>query len=146
MRSPRNFRTWLPIATFVSGLFLPLLVYYLTLAPDLTWAHGGDLIVAAYILGVGHPPGYSAYTLLVHLFTLLPWGSVAFRVNLLSAMGVAVAAGSVALAVSALSARERKWDVLLGALAAAWELAFVPCCGARQSWLKFMLFTQHLSH
>jgi hypothetical protein len=113
----------------VSGLSLPLLVYYLTLAPNLTWAHGGDggdLIVAAYTLGVGHPPGYPAYTLLAHLFTLLPWGSVAFRVNLLSAMGAAVAAGSVALAVSALSARERKWNVLLGAVAAAWELAFMP--------------------
>ncbi len=129
MRSPRDL-TWLPIATFVSGFSLPLLVYYLTLAPDLTWAHGGgdggDLIVAAYTLGVGHPPGYPAYTLLAHLFTLLPWGSVAFRVNLLSAMGAALAAGSVALAVSALSAQERKWDVLLGAVAAAWELAFMP--------------------
>ncbi|MBU4352908.1 MAG: DUF2723 domain-containing protein [Nanoarchaeota archaeon] len=129
MRSPRDLRTWLPIATFVSGLSLPLLVYYLTLAPDLTWAHGGDggdLIVAAYTLGISHPPGYPAYTLLAHLFTLLPWGSVAFRVNLLSAMGAAVAAGSVALAVSALSARERKWDVLLGAVVAAWGLAFMP--------------------
>ncbi len=130
MRSPRDLRIWLPIATFVSGFSLPLLVYYLTLAPDLTWAHGGgdggDLIVAAYTLGVGHPPGYPAYTLLAHLFTLLPWGSVAFRVNLLSAMGAALAAGSLALAVSALSAWERKWDVLLGAVAAAWELAFMP--------------------
>jgi len=129
MRSPRDLKTWLPIATFVSGLALPLLVYYLTLAPDLTWAHGsdgGDLIVAAYTLGVSHPPGYPAYTLLAYLFTLLPWGSVAFRVNLLSAMSAAVAAGSVALAVLALSARERKWDVLLGAVVAAWELAFMP--------------------
>lgn len=129
MRSPRDLKTWLPIAAFVSGLALPLLVYYLTLAPDLTWAHGsdgGDLIVAAYTLGVSHPPGYPAYTLLAHLFTLLPWGSVAFRVNLLSAMGAAVAAGGVALTVSALSARERKWDVLLGAVVAAWELAFMP--------------------
>src|SRR3972149_1070758 len=118
MRSPRDLRTWLPIATFVSGFSLPMLVYYLTLAPNLTWAHGGhdggDLIVAAYTLGVSHPPGYPAYTLLAHLFTLLPWGSVAFRVNLLSAVGAALAAGSVALAVLALSAREHKWDVLLG--------------------------------
>ena len=130
MRSLRDLRTWLPIATFISGFSLPLLIYYLTLAPDLTWAHGGgdggDLIVAAYTLGVGHPPGYPAYTLLAHLFTLLPWGSVAFRVNLLSAIGAALAAGSVALAVLALSAREHKWDVLLGAVVAAWELAFMP--------------------
>lgn len=129
MRSPHDFRTWLPAATFVSGFSIPMVVYYLTLAPDLTWAHGGDcgdLIVAAYTLGISHPPGYPAYTLLAHLFTFLPWGSVAFRVNLLSSMGAAVAAGSVALAVSTLSARERKWDVFVGAVAAAWELAFMP--------------------
>lgn len=130
MRSPRDLGIWLPAATFVSGFSLPLLVYYLTLAPDLTWAHGGadggDLIVAAYTLGVSHPPGYPAYTLLAHLFTLLPWGSIAFRVNLLSAMGAAVAAGSIALTVSALSTQEHKWSVLLGAAVAAWSLAFMP--------------------
>ncbi len=130
MHSSHNLRTWLPAVAFVGGLSLPLLVYSLTLAPDLTWAHngndGGDLIVAAYTLGVSHPPGYPAYTLLAHLFTLLPWGSVAFRVNLLSAVGAAVAAGSVALAVSALFAWEHKWDVLVSALAAAWGLAFTP--------------------
>lgn len=117
MRSPRDLRTWLPLAMFVSGFSLPLLIYYLTLAPDLTWAHGGgdggDLIVAAYTLGVGHPPGYPAHTLIAHLFTLLPWGSVAFRVNLLSAIGAALAAGGVALAVSALFERGRKWELRL---------------------------------
>ncbi|MDP1545345.1 MAG: DUF2723 domain-containing protein [Anaerolineales bacterium] len=107
-----------------------MLVYSLTLAPDLTWAHGGtdggDLIVAAYTLGISHPPGYPAYTLLAHLFTHLPWGSVAFRVNLLSAVGAAVAAGSVALAVSVLFARKRELVVFVGAVAAAWVLAFMP--------------------
>lgn len=130
MRPPRNFGTWFPIAAFVSGFSLPLLVYCLTLAPGLTWAHGGadggDLIVAAYSLGVSHPPGYPAYTLLAHLFTILPWGSVAFRVNLLSATGAAFAAGLVALNVSALSTWKHKWDALLGAAISAWTFAFIP--------------------
>jgi hypothetical protein len=129
MRLPRDLRTWLPIIIFIAGLSLPLVVYSFTLAPDLSWAHGsdgGDLIVAAQSLGVSHPPGYPAYTLFAHLFTLLPWGSVAFRVNLLSAIGAAVAAGIISLIVIMLSKHERKWNVLLGALMAGWSLAFMP--------------------
>jgi hypothetical protein len=75
-----------------------LVVYVATLAPGLTFenngADGGDLIAAAYNLGVPHPPGYPTYTLLAWLFTRLPVGAIAFRVNLLSAV---CAAGAVAL-------------------------------------------------
>ncbi|MGD9101843.1 MAG: DUF2723 domain-containing protein, partial [Anaerolineae bacterium] len=63
-----------------------MLVYGLTLAPGLTWAHygadGGDLVTAAHTLGVPHPPGYPTYTLLAWLFTRLSLGNVAWRVNL----------------------------------------------------------------
>lgn len=38
-------------------------------------------------MGVAHPPGYPTFTLVNKLFiTLLPWGSVAWRANLLSAL------------------------------------------------------------
>ncbi len=70
-------------------------VYRVTLAPDLTWAHGGndggDLIAAAYRLGIPHPTGYPLYVLLGHLFTRLPCGTVAFRLHLMSATCAAVA-------------------------------------------------------
>jgi Protein O-mannosyl-transferase TMEM260-like len=40
-----------------------------------------------YTLGVSHAPGYPAYTILTHFFTrLFPWGSVAYRTNLFSAI------------------------------------------------------------
>lgn len=78
-----------------------LLIYTLTLAPDLTWANqGGDgpeLITAAMTLSVPHPPGYPTYTLLGYLFGQLPLGTVAFRFNLFSAVGMAVAAGFLAV-------------------------------------------------
>lgn len=65
-------------------------VYCATLAPTITWAHhaadGGDLITAAHTFGVAHPPGYPTYVLLGKLFTLLPLGDVAFRLNLMSAV------------------------------------------------------------
>src|ERR671927_1791980 len=38
------------------------------------------------VLGVGHPTGYPTYMMLTHLFTYLPVGDVAYRVNLASAV------------------------------------------------------------
>ena len=79
-----------------AALAVPLLVYLLTLAPTITWAHdgadGGDLITAAYTLGVPHPPGYPVYCLLGHLFAHLPLRDVAWRLNLMSAVGAGLAA------------------------------------------------------
>jgi 4-amino-4-deoxy-L-arabinose transferase-like glycosyltransferase len=72
-------------------------VYLATLAPGLTNANfgtdGGDLIAAARTLGVPHPSGYPTYTLLAWLFTKLPIGVIAYRVNLLSAVCAVVAIG-----------------------------------------------------
>jgi hypothetical protein len=36
------------------------------------------------VLGIGHPTGYPLYMMLTHLFTYLPFGDSAFRVNLAS--------------------------------------------------------------
>ena len=89
----------------VSKIVLPLLLvafcltaYHATLAPSITWANdgvdSGDLVTAAYTLGIAHPPGYPLFTLIAKLFTLLPTGDVAYRVNLMSAV---LAALTVAL-------------------------------------------------
>lgn len=68
-------------------------VYALTLAPTVTAEDGGELIAAAYGGGVAHPPGYPLWTLLARAsIMLLPLGSVAYRVNLLSAVLAASAA------------------------------------------------------
>ena len=79
----------------VAGL-LALLVYVCTLAPTVTGEDSGELIGAAWTLGVPHPPGYPVWTLLAHVFTWIPFGTVGWRVNLLSA---ACAAGTVSLLV-----------------------------------------------
>jgi hypothetical protein len=75
-----------------------LTVYVATLAPGLSFENfgtdGGDLIAAAYNLGVPHPTGYPTYSLLAWLFSRLPLGTIAYRVNLLSAV---CAAGAVVL-------------------------------------------------
>lgn len=85
------------------GLFLfPFSVYLATLAPSITWQHdgadGGDLIAAAYTLGIPHPTGYPLYVLLARGFTFLPWGDIAYRVNLMSAFFAAATVPLVYLA------------------------------------------------
>ena len=91
---------WAVIGGAVTGL-AALLVYWWTLAPDLTAAHwggdGGELITAAVTLGVPHPPGYPTYVLLGKLFSFLPVGSVAYRFNLFSAVAVALAAAAITI-------------------------------------------------
>jgi hypothetical protein len=46
----------------------------------------GLFILSSYFLGIEHPPGYPLFTLIGHLFSFLPFGSVAYRVHLASAM------------------------------------------------------------
>jgi tetratricopeptide (TPR) repeat protein len=97
-----------------------LIVYILTLGPTVTGEDSGELVTAAYTLGIAHPPGYPLWCILGHLFTYIPFGTVASRVNLMSAtlgsltvflvclMGlkltrnrIAAAAGALAFAFSA---------------------------------------------
>lgn len=64
-----------------------LALYIFTLAPSVPLqGDAGELITVAYTLGIAHPPGYPLYTVLAHLFTYIPIYSVAWRVNLFSAL------------------------------------------------------------
>ncbi len=86
MRSASDYcKILLPLLLFT----LAMALYCQTLAPTITWRHdgydAGDLITAAYTLGIPHPTGYPTYMLLGRAFTLLPVGDVAYRMNLLSA-------------------------------------------------------------
>ncbi|MBI2763214.1 MAG: DUF2723 domain-containing protein, partial [Chloroflexi bacterium] len=75
---------------------IALIVYLATLNPTLPPGDSGDLITAASTLGIAHPPGYPLFAMIGHLFTLLPFGSPAYRVNLMSAVLDAAAVGLVA--------------------------------------------------
>ncbi|TFK05425.1 vasoactive intestinal polypeptide receptor-like [Platysternon megacephalum] len=64
----------------------------------------GELITAAYELGVAHPPGYPLFTLLAKLVIgLFPFGSIAYRVNLLCGLLGAAAASLLYYTVFRLS-------------------------------------------
>lgn len=63
---------------------LCLTVYFFTAYPSVAGGDSGELIVVAHSLGVAHPPGYPLYTLLGKLACMIPFGSVAQRMNGLS--------------------------------------------------------------
>lgn len=71
-------------------------VYNATLTPSLSYRSpdGNELATIPFILGLAHPTGYPLYTWLGKLFTFIPVGDVAHRMNLMSAT---MAAGGMAL-------------------------------------------------
>jgi len=91
---------------FMAAVFVvaaTLTVYTTTLPPTVTGEDSGELITAAYSLGVAHPPGYPLWCLVGKLFTLLPFGSVAWRVALMSALFGATASGLLCLVIICLT-------------------------------------------
>ncbi|OGY49970.1 MAG: hypothetical protein A3J59_00940 [Candidatus Buchananbacteria bacterium RIFCSPHIGHO2_02_FULL_56_16] len=96
-------------------------VYLFTLAPTVTIEDSGEFITAVYVLGIPHPPGFPLYILLGKLFTIVvPIGTVAWRVNLLSAVFGALTAALLSAIISRLS-RNR-----VVALSGGLLLAFSP--------------------
>jgi len=76
-------RDWLEAGLVALAL---LVLYALTAPRTVALEDDGLFILSSYFLGVEHPPGYPLHTLLGKLFTYLPFGSVAYRVHLLSAV------------------------------------------------------------
>ncbi|MCS7287072.1 MAG: DUF2723 domain-containing protein [Anaerolineae bacterium] len=82
-------------------------IYLFTMPHSITWAHwgadGGDLATAIACRRLPHPPGFPTYLLLGATFMRLPLGDPAWRLNLLSALSAAGAAGLTAAAVHRIS-------------------------------------------
>jgi hypothetical protein len=71
---------------------IPLITYLFSAGHSVTFEDSGVFIGAASSWGLPQPPGYPLYTLIAHIFTLLPFGTVAYRVHILSGL---CAAGAV---------------------------------------------------
>jgi len=81
---PSNKNKWFYITLGLSFL-VNFILYLMTLAPSVTFEDSGELITAAYGMGVPHEPGYPLFTILGKIFSMLPIGSIAFRLNVMSA-------------------------------------------------------------
>ncbi len=115
---------WVDILVGLFLFALCLVVYGLTLTPSLSFKSpdGNELATVAYQLGLAHSTGYPLYTWLGKLFTFIPLGDVAHRVNLMSAT---LAAGAVALLYGALLVlTRRRLPSAFGALFFGFSLTF----------------------
>jgi Protein of unknown function (DUF2723) len=116
-----------------------LWVYAVTLSPTVTWRnHGedsGDLLVASATLGIPHPTGYPLYVVLGRVASLVPLGSVAFRVNLVSALAGAASVYFLARWILELAPRAAgPAGAIFGALAGSLLYAF-----SRGAWSQSVL-------
>lgn len=69
-------------------------VYAATMCRTIYTGDDGDFITAMATFGVPHPTGYPLFCLLGRLFlVLLPWGSPAYKINLMTALFGAVSVG-----------------------------------------------------
>lgn len=99
-----------------------LVAYWLTLLPGL--GNGGDTAKFQFlgrVLGIGHPTGYPLYLLLNWAFGHLPIGTLAYRINLLSAL---LGATAVALLVPVLARLGAGRYAPIGALWIAFSYTF----------------------
>ncbi len=109
---------------WAAGVFLATLGLYLgQLAPGIFWLDSSEFIACAREASIPHPPGTPGYVVLAHLASLLPLGSVAFRINLLSALLGAGAAAALFVAGRLLVARIQRPGVLTDASVALLVLA-----------------------
>src|SRR5260370_16780108 len=75
-----------------------LLLYVVTLAPTTQFWDTSEYIAAAYALGIPHPPGNPLFTLLAHVWGLIPWAhGYAMRINFFAPTTPAVAPGPCSL-------------------------------------------------
>ena len=105
-----------------------LLVYLRTLLPGVAFGDWGEMQTVSHVLGVAHPTGYPTYVLLGWLAQLVPIGSVAFRLNLMSAVLVASALATVCAIAGRLGVRPVlaiAAALALGAVGTVWAAATV---------------------
>jgi hypothetical protein len=106
---------------------LCLLVYAATLYPTVPGGDAGELVVVAQHLAVAHPPGYPLWTMLAWLATLVPTGSIAWRVAWVSALPAAAASALLFWSVASyLRPMLAPWLASASAALAAGLFAFSP--------------------
>ena len=90
-----------PVLAGSAATLFVFVLYLRTLAPTVLYYADPNMLDAVMlqmqvaVLGITHPTGYPTYLTVSHLFTYLPVGDIAYRVNLASAAYGALAVGVV---------------------------------------------------
>jgi hypothetical protein len=106
------------------------IVYFLTLAPQVTLEDSGELTTASYWAGIPHPPGYPFWAIYTWLWTVLvPFRNIAWRVQLAEASTAAMACGVLAFMVSRGSSMLMEGIEELKGMKGKWEGAICMVCG-----------------
>lgn len=75
-------QTLIGLAVFSVAFF----IYLKTLTPTVGYHDSGDMTISAFLLGIPHPPGYPLFCLLGKVFTCIPIGNIAYRLNFMSGL------------------------------------------------------------
>jgi hypothetical protein len=102
----------------IASFAIAEIVYVRTLLPGVSFGDWGESELLLSRLGILHPTGYPLYSLIGKLFSLIPYESLAWRANLLSATAAAATVGVAVLIAVRLGVRP------VVAMAAALSLAF----------------------
>jgi len=128
---------------------ITLALYAATAPRTVALEDDGDFIMAAYYLGIPHPPGYPLYVLAAKPFTLLPFGSVAYRVHLASgALGAATCAVLwwVAMTLGIGTAASYLAALGYGFSEVFWSQAIIAEVYTLNTFLFFTLFASSLAY
>ncbi len=123
---------WIGAAVFLltAGLCIALA------APTAHWLDSAEFAAASFELGNAHPPGHPLAILLGKAMTLLPVGSIAFRVNCASAVALGVAAVLLLFMIRRVAVQAWAWlrpeaespaAAILWPVSAAGALGFALC-------------------
>src|ERR687890_2533410 len=129
-----HLRRWAPALLGAAVTIFTGILYLGTLAPTVLPYSTPDTLdspmlqAEVSVLGITHPTGYPTYLMLTHLFTSLPVGDPAYRVNLGSAFYAALAV--VVVYITGLMLARRVVAAAAGALAfglgaAIWSQAVI---------------------
>jgi tetratricopeptide (TPR) repeat protein len=89
---------WLAMAMAFAAVWT---VYLFTLAPQVTLEDSGELCTGSFYAGIPHPPGYPFWAIYSWIWTVIvPFGNVAWRVEVGQSFAAAMGCGLLALMVS----------------------------------------------
>jgi len=121
------------------SLFIPFIVYLLTLPPTLVFGDSGDHIACGYILGLAHPSGYCLYTIITKLSSYIPISNIAMRMAFLTIIIASCATFVLYLILEHIL--KNRYISLSSSLIFAFSQTFWKISGYTKMYSLFVLFT-----